>query len=97
MARQRLGLVHKQIFSQEGLSVDGIQRLSLMSWSVSNACAAHDSHKARAWAMSPYVLADNVLKDLCIVVESLRNSLPEVFRFTLADHWSNITIIACIA
>eukprot|EP00971_Amphidinium_carterae_P338831 6476353-Amphidinium_carterae.1 len=78
MSRQRLGVVHKQIYSQEGLSVDGIQRLNLMSWSVSNACAAHDAHKALSWAMSPYVLVDNVLKDLCIVVESLRNSLPDL-------------------
>ena len=53
--------------------------IELQDWVVSSACALHDVHKSIQWSLMPYQedRAD-ILKDLHIVIESVRNSYNDI-------------------
>ena len=50
-----------------------------LHWNVRNACSFHDIHGSLRWATKPYSSAE-LLSDLFIVFESLRNAYAAIAR-----------------
>ena len=51
------------------------QLLSLTQFTVTNACSCHDVHKAMEWAMFFEYANKELLRDIHVAVESVRNSM----------------------
>ena len=67
---------HLESFSGSSFISDAVleSMLPMLNWVVSSACCNHDAHNALKWAMLEQMGDPQLLKDLCIVLESLRNS-----------------------
>lgn len=53
----------------------------LLNWVVGTGCAMHDAQNGFKWALAPYVQSTDIVRDLHITIESLRNSI-----YTLSSH-----------
>ena len=68
----------------------------LLDWAVGTGCALHDASKALQWALSPFVVDKDMMKDLYIVIESCRSSfdlLVEYLPVFLAKHMQRSSAI----
>ena len=62
-------------------NVSGENRLmELTDWFVATGCSNHDCQNALKWSLAPFLESAEVLKDLYIVVESLRNAFGLLVR-----------------
>jgi hypothetical protein len=69
---------HQQKAAGSGLGGDPMASstmLDLTTWVVATPCAVHDTHNSLKWSMFLYCQNTTVLKDVYIVVESLRHCL----------------------
>eukprot|EP00971_Amphidinium_carterae_P115372 2284914-Amphidinium_carterae.1 len=71
--KQRVTLAHHKLHA-EGMSSEEVNLLNLKSWHVGTGCAAHDAHKCLQWGLQSYLSNADLLRDVCIVMESIRNS-----------------------
>eukprot|EP00971_Amphidinium_carterae_P336401 6472763-Amphidinium_carterae.2 len=71
--KQRVTLAHHKLHVG-GMSTEEVNLLNLKSWCVGTGCAAHDSHKCLQWGLQRYLSNADLLRDCCIVMESIRNS-----------------------
>lgn len=72
----------------EAADVPGVGIAKLADWQVYTQCCLHDASKGLEWALKPHAGSDD-MKDLFIVVESLRNSYVQLYRNLtswLCDH-----------
>lgn len=57
--------------------------VELLSWVATTGCVNHDCHNALRWALAPLLDNKEILKDLHIAVESLRNSMDMLQAFLM--------------
>ena len=76
--RQLHGHVHAQI--ARALPAHEAKLLELRDWYVSTPCGSHDAHNALKWSLHERMTDDAFLKDVHILIESLRNSYDLLVR-----------------
>ena len=72
---------HRQQESRWGSSENESRLLSLTEWTVSTACALHDLHNALKWSMHAEFNDLQLLKDIFIIYQSVRNGFDEIQQF----------------
>jgi len=94
-ALARLWRQHHQASTAEGGSNEGGDPLAspvlldLLTWVVATPCAVHDTHNGLKWSLFFYCQQTDVLKDVFVVIESLRNCLDLLHGYLgawLAEH-----------
>lgn len=53
----------------------------LLDWIIDTGCSAHDIHNGSRWSLYFLVVSPNLLKDLHIIIQSLRQSFDLILRF----------------
>eukprot|EP00971_Amphidinium_carterae_P347875 6490111-Amphidinium_carterae.2 len=71
-------LAQDQGVKDERSNTEGNALEALMSWPVNVACAAHDAQNALKWALQLGTADPEMVKDMYIMVESLRNSIDSL-------------------
>ena len=84
------------LWAEEHLRRGGHHMQPLLDWAVGTGCALHDASKALQWALKPFVVDKEMMKDLYIVIESCRSSfdlLLEYIPVFLAKHMQRSSAI----
>lgn len=64
-----------------GSALSSPKMLQLLEWVVANGCAIHDGHNALKWSMHQHFRDSDLLKNIYIGVQSLRNSYGMLYEF----------------